>query len=70
MTDDAATRLPPLAWSEAIAEIPEKGLRRHRSATAEECHAVATELDIVSCERIDADYRIVARGPKSFALEG
>jgi uncharacterized metal-binding protein YceD (DUF177 family) len=70
MTEEGEKRLSPLAWTEAITEISEKGLRRNRQATEDERRAVAEALDIVSCEHLDASYRVVARGPQGYALEG
>jgi hypothetical protein len=60
----------PLAWSHRTTEIPEAGLHVRRAATVAECAAVAEDLDIVSCEALEADYGISALGEGRYRLKG
>jgi uncharacterized metal-binding protein YceD (DUF177 family) len=53
------TEPPLLAWSHETTEIPERGLKRARSATEAERVALAKALDLVACEALDANYQIV-----------
>lgn len=59
-----------LDWSEAAADIPERGLERRRAATPEERTALATALGALSCESIDVRYRIVPRAGGRYVLDG
>jgi uncharacterized metal-binding protein YceD (DUF177 family) len=59
-----------LDWTETAAEIPARGLETARTATPAECAAVAGALEMVSCERIEARYRIVARAGGRYVLDG
>lgn len=47
-----------LAWAHDAADIPERGLDVERRASAAELAAIAAELDLVSCDRLVARYRI------------
>ena len=60
----------PLDWSYRTTEIPEAGLREHRTATEAERAKVAAELEIVSCERLVSDFAIRAIGHGSYRLSG
>jgi uncharacterized metal-binding protein YceD (DUF177 family) len=60
----------PLAWSHRTTEIPEAGLNVRRVATAAEGAALAEDLDIVSCEALEADYVIGALGEGRYRLKG
>ena len=59
-----------LDWMEATVDVPEKGFERTRSATPAECANVATELALLACARIEARYRIQARGKGHYMLVG
>jgi hypothetical protein len=54
--------LGELAWDHAVRDIPEEGLAVERSASAEECAAVARALDLLSCPGLTARYTM---GPRS-----
>jgi uncharacterized metal-binding protein YceD (DUF177 family) len=60
----------PLNWSYRATAIPEAGLREDRTATADECTRVAAQLEIVSCERLEADLAIRAIGQGHYRLSG
>ena len=59
-----------LDWMEATVDVPDKGVERTRRATAAECASVATELALLGCARIEARYRIQARGKGHYMLVG
>lgn len=59
-----------LDWSEAVAEIPDRGLERQRIATAEERAALAAALGALSCERLEVRYRVVPRAGGRYVLDG
>jgi uncharacterized metal-binding protein YceD (DUF177 family) len=59
-----------LAWSYRTAEIPEAGLRQTRAATEAERVLAAAALDVVSCERIEAEFAIRATGKGHYRLAG
>ena len=59
-----------LNWSYRTAEIPEAGLRQTRAATEAERAQVATALDVVSCESIEAEFTIRAMGKGHYRLAG
>jgi hypothetical protein len=54
--------LGELAWDHAVQDIPEEGLAVERSASPEECAAVARSLDLLSCHSLTARYTM---GPRS-----
>ena len=60
----------PLPWSLRTTEIPETGLHKTVSATEAERSAVARALGLVSCEAIEADYRVRALGAGRYRLAG
>lgn len=47
-----------LDWVHIKTDIPEQGRTFERSATAEECHAVAAALDIPGCSRLETRYDV------------
>lgn len=57
-------------WTHSTAEIPTRGLVIQRSATAEECAALARRLEIPGVERLSVDYRISPQKTGRFALHG
>ncbi|HWK37850.1 MAG TPA: DUF177 domain-containing protein [Hyphomicrobium sp.] len=61
---------PALDWSYRTTEIPELGLRETRAATPEERAALATELEILSCEKLTASFTIRAVGKGHYRLAG
>lgn len=60
----------PFDWTEAIADVPDKGLERVREATAAECAAIGAEIGVLACTRLAARYRIKARGNDHYMLIG
>lgn len=60
----------PLDWSLPVADIPERGSNVKREAAAAELKAVASALEILSCEWIALDARIRPRSGGRYALEG
>ena len=54
--------LGELAWDHAVQDIPEEGLAVERSASPEECEAVARSLDLLRCHSLMARYTL---GPRS-----
>jgi hypothetical protein len=59
-----------LAWEHAVDEIPEAGLAFERSATAEECGAIARALDLLGCRSLRVRYALVPRGSGHVHLSG
>lgn len=59
-----------LQWTHAVRDVPQDGLDIRRSATAEECQALAQELGIPAIEALEVTYRIVAKTGGRFALNG
>lgn len=57
-------------WTHQVSEIGEAGLDVKREATAEERQALATQLDILGCNRLVARYRILAAPDGRFKVEG
>lgn len=47
-----------LDWAHDATDVPERGLDVERRAGAAELAAIATALDLVSCDALDARYRI------------
>lgn len=69
MTD--LVEVAPLAtWSHRVSEVPERGLEVRRSATDAERRAIAAALDLVSCDRLDASYRLRSFGSGRYKLTG
>ncbi len=60
----------PLTWTHRTTEIPEGGLHETRAATPAELAAIASELDLVSCEAMSADYVIKALGGGRYRMTG
>lgn len=60
----------PLDWTEAITDVPDKGLERVRQATAAECAIVGEDIGLLGCTRIAARYRVQARGKDRYMLVG
>ena len=59
-----------LDWSHTLSEIPEHGITRRRSADAEVRAAIAADLDIVGCQRLDVSYEIKPLMQGRFLLAG
>ena len=51
-----------IAWEHLVREIPEAGLTVERSATREECEAVARALELVACRSLTARYIVAPKG--------
>ncbi len=60
----------PLDWSYRATAIPEAGLREDRVATEDERARAAAQLEVVSCERLAADFTIRAIGQGHYRLSG
>ena len=60
----------PLDWSYRATAIPEAGLREDRVATEDERAQAAAQLEVVSCERLAADFTIRAIGQGHYRLSG
>jgi uncharacterized metal-binding protein YceD (DUF177 family) len=59
-----------LNWSYRTAEIPEAGLRQTRAATEAERAQATADLEVVSCEHIEAEFSIRAIGRGHYRLVG
>lgn len=57
-------------WTHLVADIPERGLARTRTATDEERVELAREFDILSCEALSATYEIKPRGALRYVFSG
>jgi hypothetical protein len=62
--------LGELAWEHAVHDIPEAGLAVERSASAEECDAIARALDLLGCMSLTARYALIPRGGGHVHLAG
>jgi uncharacterized metal-binding protein YceD (DUF177 family) len=60
----------PLDWSHEITEIPERALKRSRTATESERIALSRALDILSCDALEATYQITPISGGGYRLEG
>lgn len=60
----------PLDWSHLTAEIPERALKRSRTATEPERIALSKALDILSCDALEATYQITPLSGGGYRLEG
>ncbi|HEX6001816.1 MAG TPA: DUF177 domain-containing protein [Hyphomicrobiaceae bacterium] len=62
--------LGELAWKHEVQDIPEEGLSVVRTATPEECDAVARSLDLLACRSLTARYALKPRGGGHIQLSG
>lgn len=62
--------MSPLAWTHAIRDIPAAGLEIEQRASTAECEAVARELGILTCSRLEATYRLKSKGGGRIGVEG
>ncbi|HEX5667028.1 MAG TPA: DUF177 domain-containing protein [Hyphomicrobium sp.] len=60
----------PLDWSHETTEIPERALKRSRTATEPERLALSKALDILSCDALEATYQITPIAGGGYRLEG
>ncbi len=60
----------PLEWSHETTEIPERALKRSRSASEAARVALAIALDILSCDALEATYQITHISGGGYRLEG
>ena len=60
----------PLDWSHATTDIPSAGRSFTHVATEAECAAIASELGLIACKRLEASYKIRPLGKGRFRLEG
>ena len=58
------------SWTHRLTDVSERGLEVRRSATPEERAAAAAELDLLSCDRLDVDYRIREMAGGRYRLTG
>lgn len=59
-----------LPWSHLAAEVPASGRQYRHSATTEERAAIAAELGLVECRRLEAVYTLSPRGGGRYAMKG
>lgn len=59
-----------LDWMHPILDVPDKGLSTKRTATPQELQALQAALEILSCDALEAHYRIKPAGGGGFKLEG
>jgi len=57
-------------WVHSLAEIPEAGLETRRSATAAAREKLASDLDLISCDRLDAHYAVSRLSQGRYLLQG
>jgi hypothetical protein len=62
--------LGELAWEHAVQDIPEAGLAVERSASPQECDAIARALDLLGCRSLFVRYALVPRGGGHVHLSG
>lgn len=60
----------PLDWSHEITEIPERALKRSRTASDSERIALSRALDLLSCDALEATYQITLVAGGGYRLEG
>lgn len=61
---------PLAAWSHRVADVPARGLEVSRSATPAELAAIAEALELMACERLQANYRLKPLGGGRYVLAG
>lgn len=59
-----------LEWKHLVSEVGERGLDIERQADAAERDAVARELGILACNKIEVRYRLTPRSKGRFYLRG
>lgn len=59
-----------LNWTHKLVEVPPRGLQQKRQANDEERRQIAKWLNIVSLDRLDANYRIVGLAGDGYRLIG
>jgi len=57
-------------WTHSVTEIPEEGLRVKRQATPAVREALAAELDLIACERLEVRYSVKPLSQGRFLLKG
>lgn len=62
--------MSPLAWSAAVAEIPDGGLPLARRATPEDCRELAVALAVLEVTRVELKGRLLSRGGGRYRLTG
>lgn len=62
--------MTPFDWVHLVTDIAESGRRVERSATAAECAAVASELGLAACRRVDVRYQLRPLPGGRYRLEG
>jgi hypothetical protein len=62
--------LGELAWEHAVQDVPEEDLAVVRSASPEECEAIARSLELLGCRNLSVRYALVPRGRGHFHLSG
>jgi uncharacterized metal-binding protein YceD (DUF177 family) len=62
--------MTPLNWILAASEVPAAAREIRREATLADCAAIASELNLMSCERLTAVYTVRPTGRGNYALTG
>jgi hypothetical protein len=61
---------PLSAWNHTVSDIPEGGMTRTRTASADECKALAAVLAIPAVARLEAQYRVSKISGGGYRLAG
>jgi uncharacterized metal-binding protein YceD (DUF177 family) len=61
---------PRLDWAHTVSDIPASGLKVRRAATDSERGALAADLDIVACSRLEVGYEIRSLSSGRYLLTG
>jgi hypothetical protein len=59
-----------IAWEHGVADIPQAGLTVERSATRQECEAVARSLDLLACRSLTARYTVTPKAGGNIHASG
>lgn len=59
-----------LDWIHGLSEIPESGLARERRATPAQRAAIASALDLLACDRLEASYELKPLPQGRYLLQG
>ena len=66
----SADMTSPLAWEDAVRDVPESGLTGTRDAAPDELAAVARALDLIECARLGVHYAIQPLSGGRYRLSG
>ncbi|MCL4765285.1 MAG: DUF177 domain-containing protein [Hyphomicrobiaceae bacterium] len=59
-----------LDWVHSVGEVPESGLQGERRATPAQRAAVASALDLIACDRLEASYQLKPLAQGRYLLKG